>query len=519
MTPLTLREMFAHKIKSLDELLSAVGSRPREKKVIMCHGTFDVVHPGHLRHLVYAKSKAEVLIASVTADRHITKGDHRPHVPQDLRAANLAAFEFVDYVLIDENATPIETLKALQPDFFVKGYEYNAQGMHPKTAEELATIEAYGGEIIFSPGDIVYSSSRLINLAPPEIKLEKLMNLMEREGVSFADLKATLTGMKSKTVHVIGDTIVDSYTRCAMVGGQTKTPTLSVLFEEREDFVGGAGVVAKHLRCAGADVTFTTVLGDDELGKFVANDLESAQVKTNLIIDKTRPTTNKNAVIAGGYRLLKIDTLDNRAIAENILSSLVDRITTKSTDAVVFCDFRHGIFNRSTIPRLSAAIPKDAFKVADSQVASRWGNITEFQEFDLITPNEREARFALGDQDSGIRPLAHDLYLAARCKTLILKLGDRGILTSKHQRLDDIDTWFVVDSFSDHVVDPVGAGDALLAYATLAMLVSKSVAQASILGSLAAACECEQDGNIPVTPQAIEAKIRTIEDQISFRVS
>ena len=90
----------------------------------MCHGTFDIVHPGHLRHLMYAKEKADLLIASVTADAHITKAAHRPYVPQELRAANLAALEIVDYVIIDPNATPIENIRALQPDFFAKGYEY-----------------------------------------------------------------------------------------------------------------------------------------------------------------------------------------------------------------------------------------------------------------------------------------------------------------------------------------------------------------------------------------------------------
>src|SRR4030095_6416338 len=102
-----------------------------------------------------------------------------------------------------------------------------------------------------------------------------------------------------------------------------------------------------------------------------------------------------------------------------------------SADAVVFSDFRHGIFNRRTIPALIEAIPKGAYKVADSQVASRWGNITEFTGFDLITPNEREARFALADQDSGIRPLASALYDAANCKLLILKLGERGVLACR----------------------------------------------------------------------------------------
>jgi len=81
------------KIKTLEELARAIGPRPRAKTVIMCHGMFDIVHPGHLRHLMYAKEKADLLIASLTADAHATKADFRPYVPQDLRAANLAALE------------------------------------------------------------------------------------------------------------------------------------------------------------------------------------------------------------------------------------------------------------------------------------------------------------------------------------------------------------------------------------------------------------------------------------------
>jgi cytidyltransferase-like protein len=98
----------------------------------MCHGTFDIVHPGHIRHLMYAKEKADVLIASVTADAHISKGAHRPYVPQELRAANLAAFEFVDYVIVDHNETPIENIRALEPDYFAKGFEYQSSPCRPR---------------------------------------------------------------------------------------------------------------------------------------------------------------------------------------------------------------------------------------------------------------------------------------------------------------------------------------------------------------------------------------------------
>lgn len=513
---LSFTARYNHKIKTKEEILVVIGSRPREKKVILCHGVFDVVHPGHMRHMLYAKSKADILVVSITADRFITKGKYRPHVPQELRALNLAAFELVDFVLIDNYEKPLETINFLQPDFFAKGYEYVSKGLPPKTAEEGELISSYGGEIIFTPGDIVYSSSALIDMSPPSLKLEKLLTLMDRENISFNTLRGTLDSLKGKRIHVVGDTIVDSYTQTTMIGGQSKTPTISVLYQGRDDYIGGAAIVCMHLRATGAEVAFSTVLGNDPFKDFVLEELEKVGIETHAVISQSRPTTNKNAIVTGGYRLLKVDTVDNRSISDNVLGQMVESIQSVRSDAVVFSDFRHGIFNRRTIPKLIGAIPSGVYRVADSQVASRWGNITEFEGFDLLTPNEREARFALGDQDTGVRPLAVQLYEKACSKVLMLKLGDRGILTCRGGDHDALDSFMVLDSFADHVVDAVGAGDALLAYATLSMLVTNSPAIATILGSMAAACECECDGNFPITPNDILNKLKKVECQVNY---
>ena len=507
---------YRRKITTPEELRDILGPRPRETKAIMCHGTFDVVHPGHIRHLIYAKSKADILIASLTCDAHVTKGDFRPYVPDDLRAMNLAVLEVVDYVIIDREATPLKNIGIIQPDYFAKGYEYGDGGIRPETREEMGVLDAYGGEMIFTPGDIVYSSTALIEMGAPKISTHKLALLMEMEKVSFADLDSALEKFAGLRVHVIGDTIVDSYTRGGVIGSSGKTPTISVRYEGRTDYAGGAAVVSKHLAAAGADVTFSTILGDDPFKDFVLDDLREAGVTCLPIVDETRPTTNKNVIIADGYRLLKLDTLDNRVIAGRIVEELESTIAGTHADAVVFSDFRHGIFSRRTVKRLTEAIPAGAYRVADSQVASRWGNILEFEGFDLITPNEREARFALGDQDTGVRPLGYTLYREAKCKTLILKLGERGVITYRSRLEDDYRAFFVIDSFTDNAVDPVGAGDALLAYATLAMAVTGNAIVASILGSFAAAVECEYDGNVPVTPDRVRDKARAVEKQINF---
>lgn len=129
-------KLVSHKVKTAAEIAAVIGPPPRDKKVIMCHGTFDIVHPGHIRHLLYAKSKGDLLIASLTADAHITKANFRPFVPQELRAFNLAALEVVDFVVIDSDPTPIRNIGIIKPDYFAKGYEYASSGLHPRTAEE-----------------------------------------------------------------------------------------------------------------------------------------------------------------------------------------------------------------------------------------------------------------------------------------------------------------------------------------------------------------------------------------------
>ncbi|MBM3777952.1 MAG: adenylyltransferase/cytidyltransferase family protein [Acidimicrobiia bacterium] len=508
---------FRRKIKTLEELRDIIGPRPRERKVIMCHGTFDLVHPGHLRHLMYARSKADVLVASLTADTHISKAHYRPFVPQALRALNLAALEVVDYVIVDQHPTPLENLAYLQPDYFAKGYEYTeGGGLHPRTQQEVDVLNTYGGEVIFTPGDVVFSSSRFIEETPPSIGIEKLMALMESEGVTFDGLRRAIDACRGLRVHVLGDTIVDSYVYCNPIGSSTsKTPTLSVKLEEEVHFAGGAAVVARHMQAAGAQVTFSTVLGDDTWKDFVLAEMERHGVECRAVIDPTRPTTQKAAYIAGGYRLLKVDRVDNRPISEKIVGQFVDELRGADVDAYVFSDFRHGIFGRATIPELTGALRKGPLRVADSQVASRWGNILDFQGFDLITPNEKEARFSLADQDSVVRPLAMELYRRANCRVLIMKMGARGIMTYRAPNAD-VRSFFTVDAFASPVVDPVGAGDALLAYATLSLRATGNPVVASILATMAAGVACEHDGNTPVTPDQVLGKLAVIEKRVQY---
>lgn len=491
------------KIKTLEQICALVGTRPRERKVIHCHGNFDILHPGHIRHLLYARFHGDVLVVSLTCDAHITKGPGRPYVPQDLRALNIALLEIVDYVLIDEQPTPLALIERMQPDVYAKGYDYAGD-----TIVEQEFVEAYGGSVLFTPGDVVYSSTQLIAAGVADLSIEKLISLLHNHDLGIVDLRRALDRFTGVPVSVVGDTIVDVHVYGAALGHNAKTPTPSILFERETQHVGGAAIVALHLAAAGACVAFHTVLGGDKLHGFVVDALGD-RVTFYAAIDRTRPTTEKRVYIADGYRLLKVDRLDSRPVNKVCQESLQRTVRSASDSrAIVFSDFRHGIFNAASIPELIDAIPQGVYRVADSQMASRWGNILDFGHFDLITPNERETRFALGDQDATIRPLGHKLLAASNCRLLMLKMGKDGVMTFTGPQPSD---FFVVDSFARDVVDPVGAGDALLAYATLAMVTTANPVIATVLGSLAAAVECASDGNTPVTRDRVIALLDRLE--------
>jgi rfaE bifunctional protein kinase chain/domain/rfaE bifunctional protein nucleotidyltransferase chain/domain len=507
----------SRKIINRFELLELIGDFPRLRKVIMCHGTFDLVHPGHLRHLQYAKSQADILIVSVTADKHVSKSNYRPMIPQELRAFNLAAIEFVDYVIIDDEPTPIKNIDYIRPDFFAKGYDYVTGGIHPKTHDEVKSVTSYGGEIIFTPGDVVFSSSLFIENFPPNLGLEKLETLMRHKGITFESLRKSIKDLQNLKVIVVGDTIVDTYVSCSVQGTSTsKSPTISTRVESTTDYVGGAAAVANHLKAAGANVLFVSITGDDVLGEFVRNDLARRGIEHQILREKGRPTTNKKLYIAEQHRLLKVDVVDNRPISEKSINSIIEEIRRESRDIAIMSDFKHGIFNRVSIPEFISVIPNGTMKVADSQVASRWGNILDFKGFDLITPNEKEARFALADQDSVVRSLCTELYRNANCKNLILKMGAKGIMF-QYSEPEIEGSYFQIDSLADQVLDPVGAGDALLAYASLGLKASGDPVISGILGVVAAGIACSQQGNVPIQPTQIIEKLNSIEEKLTYK--
>ncbi len=161
---------------------------------------------------------------------------------------NLAALEMVDYVIIDENPTPIENIRQLQPDYFAKGYEYFAEGIPPRTQEEMEVLETYGGEMVFTPGDVVYSSSKLIELQPPQIAHRQAAEpdgVRGRRASTTCARRCAASAASASTSSATRSSIRTSTAR--LLGRPRQDPAFSVKHERTERFTGGAGDRGPHI--------------------------------------------------------------------------------------------------------------------------------------------------------------------------------------------------------------------------------------------------------------------------------
>jgi rfaE bifunctional protein nucleotidyltransferase chain/domain len=243
-----------HKILELDELLAVLRQRRASGATIVhCHGCFDVVHPGHIRYLEFARGLGDVLIVSLTGDLVVNKGANRPYIPQGLRAENLAALTVVDYVYVNPDPTAEKLLADLRPDLYVKGHEYETS-RDPGFLAEKAVVESYGGRLVFSSGEVVFSSTELIGRMPKrsDAAAQRLQRICRDRGITRQTVNRLMDDLADKRVLVVGDLVLDRYVFCDAIGVAGEGPMMSLVQRDERRYVGGAAIVARHVAAMGA---------------------------------------------------------------------------------------------------------------------------------------------------------------------------------------------------------------------------------------------------------------------------
>lgn len=475
------------------------------KRVVFVSGNFNIIHPGHLRLLRFAKECGDYLVVGVLDDK--SPGSF---MDEKLRLEGLQAISWVDYAFILRE-TPVAFIEKLQPAFVVKGKEHEE-----RENPEKDILHQYGGKLLFSSGEISFSSVDLMNAEWKELSIssiKKPVDFPKRHKFSFSELIEINDRMKSLKICVLGDTIVDEYITCDAIGMSQEDPTIVVTPVAREKFIGGAGIVALHAGGLGADVHFFSVVGKDETYNYARKRLESLGVHIHLFQDESRPTTLKQRFRARQKTLLRVSHLRQHAIPTEVREQFYKEIADvlSDIDLVIFSDFNYGCLPQTLVDQVTAICDqKKIMMVADSQSSSQIGDISRFKKMTLVTPTEREARFAVHDFESGLVVLAEKLRKKSATRNVIITLGEEGALI--HAETEKEGDWLTdrLPAFNMSPKDVSGAGDSFLTCTSMAMAVGADIWKSSYLGSLAAACQIGRVGNIPLTPKDIKAEINGI---------
>lgn len=497
------------KIVALDALLERVAAaRAAGKTVVQCHGCFDIVHPGHIRYLQFARTLADVLVVSVTGDALIDKGHDRPWIPQELRAENLAALEFVDWVIIDPNPTACELLEQVRPDVYLKGREY-ALSSDARFLRERQIVERHGGRVVFSSGDVVFSSTRLArSLARDEqIEHDRRRAFCRRHAVTRAALERALDSFADRRVLVVGDLISERYLLCDAAELAADAPILSVQRIGQQHHWGGAAAVALQLHALGARPFLLSAVGTDETSRQLVERLADLGVSGHLL--RARPgLVTRTTYLTDDAKLFRategvvapLDTAsERRAIA--ILAEQLD-----DADLLIWCDHGYGMLT----PAITAAAGRPAARrtlVRAAHAPGQRGQFDLLRDADLLLASERRLREALNDLGSGLSVAASTLLDRTRGRALLVWMPKRGIVSFARRAHDAGSTgWHerllseFVPTFAPRPVDALGVEESMLAVAGLSLAAGQSLEAAAYFASLVEALAITRVGAEPVGP-------------------
>tara|TARA_B100000315_G_scaffold253034_1_gene291045 strand:- start:1753 stop:3186 length:1434 start_codon:yes stop_codon:yes gene_type:complete len=462
---------------------------------VFVSGVFDVLHPGHLRLLRFARELGDRLIVGVLSDD--LAGDIA-HVSQDLRLEGVKANSFVSEALLVDTSLE-NTIDRLRPNYVVKGKEYEHQ-----SNVEPDVLDKYGGKLVFSSGEAIFSSLDLIRKELTK-SYRTISNeptdFLVRHGIDLVDLVSKVRDIHNLQICVIGDLIVDEYITCDPLGMSHEDPTLVVTTVDTQRFLGGSGIVAGHAAGLGAKVHHLSISGKDDTRDYAYRELQRLGLDVTLLGDNVRPTTLKKRYRAEKTTLLRVSHLHQGAIDAGLQDQLLEKFREVLPDCqlVVFSDYNYGCLPQTLVEKLIKLSEKhDVMMVADSQSSSQIGDVSRFRGMHLLTPTEHEARVSLRNHEDGLVVLAEQLRVRSKARNIILKLGREGalLLLESDQGEPQTDR---IPALNLSPQDASGAGDALLVASAMLMAVGATPWEAAYVGTVASAVQVGRIGNIPLT--------------------
>ncbi|MDO9036037.1 MAG: PfkB family carbohydrate kinase [Methanoregula sp.] len=476
------------KILSIQDLSDHLDKMREKKKIVLCHGVFDLLHIGHIKYFENAKTAGDILIVTVTPDRYVNKGPNRPAFPEQLRCEAIASLEVVDYVALNEWPTAVETIHLLKPDIYAKGSEYQNAGndLTGKIVDEEQAVLENGGSMYFT-NDIVFSSSALLNQFSadyPEETRKFFQTIAHAHGEN--KIFSYIDNARSLKVLVIGEAILDEYSYCDMIGVAAKDPAIVVQYQSQERFAGGILAVANNLAGFCDNVDLIAMLGEFESEETFIKEHLAGNINPEFFYKKDSPTIVKQRYVREGptiQKLFEVHKINQRDLSASEQSMLQDQILSRINeyDLVLVVDFGHGFITHDT----AQLIAKNAkFLAVNTQANS--GNrgfnvISKYPSADFICLNDLEIKLEERNNPGTVFDMLKSAAKKLSCPLTIVTQGKEGCICYCSD--DEI---IMIPAFAKKVVDRIGTGDALIAIASLCAVQRAPVIITGFVGNAAA---------------------------------
>ncbi len=441
-------------------------------KLVLAHGTFDLLHLGHIRHLQQARSWGDRLVVSVTADEHVNKGNGRPHFTAQQRVEALKALDCVDDAFINHDPDPTHAIEQLVPDLYVKGIDYipeDYQGRFP----EGAVCARLGIEIRYTNTE-KWSSSRLINA---EKFPEHVIRYLEDARPFLPRILQAFEAADKLKMVFIGEDIIDSYIYVRAIGKASKEPIIATAALSSETFEGGTQAAAKQ-------------------GEWKSVEVITAGSK----IWKTRYVdADFSRKLFEVYSATDV-YLENQQRDE--FNIVLDR-AVREFDVVVMLDFGHGLMRRQERKTVTRA------KFLGLNAQSNAGNhgynpVTLYDRANFICIDDPEARLAVAMPHEPIDHVISALTEKINCRQFIVTHG-------RHGSCFYGDRYGSAPAFTSHGLDTMGAGDAVLAVTAPLLAAGLGLEEAAFVGNVVGACKVSILGHrTHVTRQEIITTVESL---------
>lgn len=320
--------------------------------------------------------------------------------------------------------------------------------------------------------------------------------------MSSIDFKSLFQQFNQLKVVIVGDVMLDTYWWGHTDRISPEAPVPVVSLDKREQRVGGAANVALNTASLGAQTTVISVIGNDEDGTDLTELLKGHLINTNYIIRSTdRITTNKTRIMSRNQQMMRLDSEYTHDISEPMESALYDAINlcfkNDKPDVLIFEDYNKGVLTEGLITKLIALCKENGVV---SSVDPKRKNFLSFKNVDIFKPNLKEVKEGLNllidhIDLTTLDKMHHALQNVLNHKISFITLSEKGVFYQMENEAR------IIPTHVRNIADVSGAGDTVIAVASLVYAATKNMHLAADMANIAGGLVCEEVGTAAINKQ------------------